>query len=140
MKKRSLVQGLSLTGLFVMLLIYGCTGKSTTTGNMDLAQNESQRNEAFNQIMQNRDMMHDFMNQVWQNQQAMHWMMQDTSFMGHMFNRENVSYMMDQNPSLMDAMMQNMASMLDSNQSYMQHWNSMMQQQGHMRAMMNQGQ
>lgn len=138
MKKKYAIQGLLSAGFAMLLLLTGCSNKNNASRNLDIVHNVTQRETAFLQIMRNEDVLTDLMKHMEKDTQAMQWMMQDSSFMDHMFSQHNFDYMMQQNPSLASTMMQNMAGMLGNDSAYMQHWNSMMQGQGHVRGMMNQ--
>lgn len=137
MKRDYLVIGLIAAVIFLLLLIISCSEDSRK---IDLVQNNDQRQVVFSQILENREVMTDLMNQIGQNELAMQWMMQDSTLMYQMFTGDNFGYMVSQFPSMRDSMMQNMAGMLGSNQTSMMQWNSMMQEQGHPRAMMNRNQ
>ena len=137
MKRDYLVIGLIAAVIFLLLLIISCSEDSRK---IDLVQNNDQRQVVFSQILENREVMTDLMNQIGQNELAMQWMMQDSTLMYQMFTGDNFGYMVSQFPSMRDSMMQNMAGILGSNQTSMMQWNSMMQEQGHPRAMMNRNQ
>ena len=106
----------------ITLSFAGCSN----TSKIDLANNQAQRQEVFNQITQNQDLFNDFMNQMMENPQNMHWMMQNEAMVQHMFQQNNLQYMMQHNSEMNTYMMQNMMNMISSDSTYYHQWNQMM--------------
>ncbi|HYW95100.1 MAG TPA: hypothetical protein VE870_05905 [Bacteroidales bacterium] len=119
-----------------ILFTGGCSYKNDASSNINLIQNQAQKEEAYNQILQNENLFNDFMQQMAGRPRSMEWMMQDPSVMNRMFTTENFSYMMNHNPELHQQMMTNMMYMFQNDSSYYQQWNSMMQNQHNMGGMM----
>jgi len=111
---------------FITLTFSGCSNASK----IDLANNQAQKQEVFNQISQNQTLFNDFMLQMMENPQNMHWMMQNEAMMQHMFQQNNLQYMMQHNSEMNTYMMQNMMNMIGSDSTYYHQWNQMMNHSG----------
>ena len=125
MKRTMKLAAIALTTL-VSLTFTGCSNASK----IDLANNQAQKQEVFNQISQNQNLFNDFMLQMMQNPQNMQWMMQNEAMVQQMFQQNNLQYMMQHNSEMNTYMMQNMMNMISSDSTYYHQWNQMMNHSG----------
>lgn len=99
------------------VVLYSCN--TANTGSINLKEDTVQRKEVFDQILNNRELTSEFMNQMMQNAQTMNWMMEDEAFMQHMFNEDNMNYMMQHNGHFNSDSMFNMMKRYHNDSSIM---------------------
>ena len=116
------------------LFVNGQGAKDTS----DLSKNTELKNDVFKQIINNKNLFNEFMNTMMQNSQSMKWMMDNQGMMQHMFSNKNLGYMM-QNQNMSHMMMQNMMNTIQSDPSYNNQWNQMMNQKNGNSNNMHQG-
>lgn len=112
-----------LTG-FLAIAFAGCSGNSNS--NIDLSNNQQQKEEAFQQIINNEKLFNEFMNQTMDNTRSMNWMMENRQFMNNMFTDGNLNYIMEHNIGLDIHMMNNMMNRINKDTTTAIKWNNMM--------------
>lgn len=124
-RKTIRVWAFSLTALLV-IVVAGCSGNSSSNANIDLSNNQQQKEEAFQQIINNEKLFIEFMNQTMDNTRSMHWMMENRQFMNNMFKDENLDYIMEHNTGVDNHMMNNMMNRINRDTTTARRWNNMM--------------
>jgi|GEM_PF-2545783 len=119
------VWAFSLTALLVIVFA-GCSGNISSNTNIDLPNNQQQKEEAFQQIINNEKLFNEFMNQTMDNTSSMHWMMENRQFMNNMFTDENLDYIMEHNTGVDNHMMNNMMNRINRDTTTARKWNNMM--------------
>ncbi len=112
--------GMFMLALFVAFFAISCDNND----NVDLVNNEEQRQEAFNQILNNQKVYNDFMTEMRSNPQAMNWMMENRDFTNEMFRDENLNYMNEHNPGMNNMMMNHMTNRMDSDTAFERQMNT----------------
>lgn len=107
------------SAVMIFSMLVSCNEGSTSS--IDLAANDTQKEEAFNQILDNQELFNEFMNKMMQDTQTMHWMMEDGEFMQHMFSDENIDYMMQHNQQFHSETMRNMMERYSRDSTMMQN-------------------
>jgi len=125
MKTRKSLAILLVGAIFVIAA--GLTSCSNNgDANIDLAENEQQKEEVFGQIMNNEQVFNDFMNRMMEDTESMHRMMENRQFMNHMFTDENLNYIMEHHEGMDRHMMEGMRNMMNRNPSMNSEWDNMM--------------
>ncbi len=124
-KKKIRIWAFGLTAL-IAIAFAGCSGSTTSNSNIDLSNNQQQKEEAFQQIINNEKLFDEFMNQTMDNTRSMHWMMGNQQFMNNMFTDENLDYIMEHNAGLDNHMMNNMMNRINRDTTTARKWNNMM--------------
>ncbi len=124
-KKKIRIWAFGLTAL-IAIAFAGCSGSTTSNSNIDLSNNQQQKEEAFQQIINNEKLFDEFMNQTMDNTRSMHWMMENQQFMNNMFTDENLDYIMEHNTGLDNHMMNNMMNRINRDTTTARKWNNMM--------------
>ena len=105
---------------FVFFLTAGLAScNNPETVSLDLKGNEDQKEAAFRQILNDEELFNEFMNTMMQETRAMQWMMEDGDFVHHMFNDENLDYMMQHNHRFNSETMRNMMQRYDTSSGMM---------------------
>ncbi len=91
--------------MFVIILAGLISCNQSNSASIDLMQDESQKEAAFEQILNNPDLLDEFMDRMMQNTDAMHLMIRDQQFMDHMFSDEHLDYMHEHNEHFMNETM-----------------------------------
>ncbi len=115
---------LTVTILFILLTGLFAT-RCTNQGNqLDLVNNEEQRQEAFNQILNNQEVYNEFINEMRSNPQSMNWMMENRDFTNEIFSNDNLNYMYEHNPNMNNMMMDHMTNRMDSDTAFQRQMNT----------------
>lgn len=119
------------------VLVFSAIFFSCETGaqEVDLKENEAQRNAVYDQILNDQELFTQFMNRIMQNDQSMNWMSGHQDMMQEMYSRESMQMMMQNNPEMMDDVMQRMMSAMQQDTTLMRRNPQMRQQM--MENMMN---
>lgn len=94
---------------------------------VDLRENEAQRNAVYDQILNDEELFRDFMNRMSQNDQSIDWMVSNRDMMQEMYSREHMQTMMRENPQMMNNMMQEMMAAMQRDTTMM-HQNPAMRE------------
>ena len=119
------VWAFSLTALLVIVFA-SCSGNNSSNTNIDLPNNQQQKEEAFQQIINNEKLFNEFMNQTMDNTSSMHWMMENPQFMNNMFKDENLDYIMEHHTGVDNHMMNNIMNRITRDTTTARKWNNMM--------------
>lgn len=134
-----LISGLVLLSIVSFTSCINSRGNDNNTNNteIDLVNNEEQKEQAFNQIINNEELLNEFMIRMMDESQSLHWMMENQEFMNHMFMNDNLDYIMDHNEGMGNHIMQNMIDIFNRDSSMYEQWNNMMDEHmmGHGRHM-----
>lgn len=111
------IAAMAIVLIFGMMVI-SCTNTGNSPGQIDLAENEQQKEEAFRQILNDRELFNDFMDEMMQSQQSLGWMMDHRGMMEHIYSEDQIRYMMDRHRGMRDHLMQNMFGVMDEDSSF----------------------
>lgn len=118
--------------LMVVILVGLFSCNSTNSTPVNLKENETVRNQVYDQILNDRELTNEFMNQMMNHTHTMHWMMENEDFMRHMFNNENMEYMMQHNEHFTSEDMRHRMMKYYSDTSSIRHSNEMMHPENEM--------
>lgn len=123
---------------FILILAGGIftVGCGDMNQEIDLVNNEEQREEVFNQILTNRELSNEFLMEMRNSPDAMTWAMENSDFTHSMFGEENMNHMWDSNPGMDTMMINHMNNRMDRDTGFEREFNHRMEE----RNMMNQNQ
>ncbi|MGB7786218.1 MAG: hypothetical protein WBL27_08970 [Salinimicrobium sp.] len=144
------LQLLFKTGLGALLFLLFLT---SCDRDVDLKEDEALRDNVYEQILSDQELFNEFMEEMRESDMPMTWMSQHKPMMRNMYSRNQVRRMMQNNPEVIDSLMQNMVVMMEQDSTMfrrnpqmhrrmMQHLMMMMQRDtamyGQMQQMMQQ--
>jgi len=112
-----------ILSVFLVLFMFSCA--ENYNSEIDLSENEEQREQAFEQILNNEEVFNAFMDRMMEETESMHWMMENQNMMNTMFREDNLDYIMSHNENMHQHMMQNMGDVIYSDTSRMRQWEMM---------------
>ncbi len=99
----------ALSMLLMMALFTSCENDRS----VNLAENEEQREEVYQQILNDQELFNEFMAEMRENRGSMDMMRQNRPMMRNMYGRQQMQNMMKNNPEMMDSMRMNMMTMIE---------------------------
>lgn len=124
MNLNSTKKTLSLIVSTIVVFSVGCNQRSQE---IDLANNESHKHQAFTQILNDPQLQKEFMGQLMVNEEAKKRMMRDRDFTGELFSSENMNYMWDNNPGMDTTVIDNVTTRMHADTAFMKNFDSRME-------------
>lgn len=119
--------------LSLSVLFLAC--ENNVQEDIDLQENEFQRNAVYAQILNDEELFMEFMNRMSQDHQSMDWIVSNESMMREMFSEEHMETMMRENPEIRENMMREMMNAMQQDTIMMRQNPAMREQM--MENMMN---
>lgn len=99
---------------------------------LDLKEDEATKQDVYNQILGDEELFNEFIEQMRESNRSMEWMRANRPMMRNMYSHRHVQAMMQENPEVLDSLMQGMMSTMHSDSTRMhqrmrQNWFRMME-------------
>lgn len=120
---RETARHLSIIFLLLILATSSCTDRRTQ---VDLVNNEFQREQAFQQILTHPQIFEEFINELSANQEAVSVILNDSSFNRFMFTRENLNRLWENNPGMDSAVIDNVTTRMLTDTAFHNQFNRRM--------------